>query len=286
MSLSMPHRMLSWALARSRALKSVSPEFYLKAAAKIRNELDMVVAVQNRRGEVLIYCDSETVRQRAAKMPTREPATLAWVESFQPDDVMWDIGCNIGVFTLYAAVCSRARVIAFDPLPFNYAGLSRNLALNGVTDRVQAFCCALSDSTCVTTLYIPTVAYTPGGSGSTIGADPRAFGKNYGAEVSQAALQFSVDDLIAQFGLPVPNHLKLDIDGVQDKVILGARKTLRDPRLRSMMLELPPRADVIACIQHEVAEAGFILEKTVETAPGNGIDLTRVDTNHFYKRAG
>lgn len=286
MSFSLPHRALQWVVSTAnRAVRPDAASMAFKAAVEVSAGLNRVAEVKTRRGIVRLHCDSEMIRSRAEKMPNREPATLAWVETFQPDDVFWDIGCNIGVFTLYASMFSKCRVVAFDPLPFNYAGLSRNLALNGVTDRVQAFCCAISDTTCATTLFIPAVAYTPGGSGSTIGADPRNFGKPYSAEVSQAALQFSVDDFIEQFGVPCPNHLKLDIDGVQDKVIIGARKTLRNPSLQTLMLELPPKADIIASVEREMVEAGFVLANMAECAPGGGTDRSRIDTNNFYRRA-
>lgn len=287
MSLSLPHRVLQWTIgAANRHLRPLAPDAFLKAAVKVRSDLDVVAAVKTPRGIVRIFCDSETIRARAEHMPTREPATLAWIEGFQPDEVLWDIGSNIGVFSLYAAIGSKARVVAFDPLPFNYAGFSRNLALNGVTDRVQAFCCAISDVSCATRLHIPAVAYTPGGSGSTIGADPSAFGLSYKAEVSQSALQFSVDDFLERFDVPFPNYLKLDIDGVQDKVIMGARKTLRDPRLKSAMLELPPNADMLARVHQEMADAGFVLDKITECAPGGGTDATKIDTNQFFRRPG
>lgn len=286
MSISVKHRVFDGVLHGFIGLiRAAGPDLALKAAVKLRDEVDVVAVVPTRRGPVRIWCGSETVRVRAMKMTSREPDTLAWIEGFGAEDVLWDIGSNIGVFTLYAALSPQTRVVAFDPLPDNYAGLCRNLILNGFSSRVMAFCMAVSDTTEVSSLHIPAVAHTMGGSGSTIGLDPSGYGLNYGAMVVQRALQVSVDDFAARDGVPFPNHIKMDIDGVQDKVVSGARKTLRDPRLKSVMLELPPVADMLAFIDGEMEAAGFRRTRRCETAPGGGTDATTVSTNNFYERA-
>lgn len=259
-------------------------DLYLKAAVRIVSDFDLVYEVKTECGPILIHCDSETVRSRAEHMLTREPDTLAWVDSFAPDDVLYDVGSNIGVFSLYAAVARRARVVAFDPLPFNYAGLCRNIALNKVDDRVMPFCLAVTDQMVVSTLYVPQQAFTPGGSASTFGDEPRTFGIALDTAVTHTAIGIAIDDFIDQFDVPFPNHIKMDIDGIQDKVIKGARETLRDPRLKTAMLELPPDRSMIASIHAEMRAADLSHTKTCPTAPGGGTDTARVDTNHFFAR--
>jgi hypothetical protein len=49
---------------------------------------------------------------------------------------------------------------------------------------------------------------------------------------------FSIDNFIDQFHPPFPNYLKLDVDGLELPILEGARRTLRDPRLRSLLVEL------------------------------------------------
>ena len=73
-----------------------------------------------------------------------------------PDDVLVDIGANIGVFTTYAARRTSNLVYALEPHPANVELLRRNLELNGianvrvraaaVTDRVGSARLFLSDS--------------------------------------------------------------------------------------------------------------------------------------------
>src|SRR5262245_11213846 len=81
---------------------------------------------------------------RASSLFTKEPDTIAWISSFGKDHVLLDIGANVGMYTISAAVARGTTVYAFEPESQNYALLNRNIHDNGVSDRVFAFCAALS----------------------------------------------------------------------------------------------------------------------------------------------
>ncbi len=49
---------------------------------------------------------------------------------------------------------------------------------------------------------------------------------------------FTVDDFIARFNPPFPTHIKMDVDGLECRILQAATTTLRDPRLRSVIVEL------------------------------------------------
>src|SRR4051812_16333710 len=66
----------------------------------------------------------------------KEPWTVRWIEEYlKPGQVLYDVGANVGAYTLVAAIAvPEARVLAFEPAPANFAALSGNLELNDVTD--------------------------------------------------------------------------------------------------------------------------------------------------------
>ena len=51
-------------------------------------------------------------------------------------------------------------------------------------------------------------------------------------------LAFNLDDLVERFGIPPPAHIKLDVDGNEEKIIRGGRRTFSDPRMKSLMIEI------------------------------------------------
>ena len=288
MALSFKHKFFNISVsAFETLLKSISVDSYHKAVAEIMERLDTKVEVKTSAGPIYLTCTSETARIRAQNMLTREPDTLRWIEGFKPDEVLWDLGCNVGVFSLYAAIVAKSRVVSFDPLPFNYMEIFKNIVANGLSARVQPFCVAITDQTTIANLYLPLEAVTPGGAGGTFGQKQDGYGDEVQAVVEHSTLGYSVDDFVSKFNVPFPNHLKMDIDGPTDPVIRGAVNTLRDPRLRSAMLELQPTkvpANKIAwdTTMKEMEIAGFKLVKTVATTPDGGGNPVNDATNNFF----
>ena len=83
---------------------------------------------------------------RARTSLTKEPETLEWINTFEDADVLWDIGANVGVYSLYAAL-RRLTVLAFEPSSANSYVRSRNVEINKMDDRVSTFCLTFNNMT-------------------------------------------------------------------------------------------------------------------------------------------
>ncbi len=167
---------------------------------------------------------------------TREPETLTWIEAFETPCRFWDVGANIGVFSLYAGLRPGVEVSAFEPAAASYGALCRNIEANDLGARVRAYCVALSDRTQLGSLNL---------SGTNAGSVFNAFASTedcFGNEIEvvfrQGMVGFSVDDFRRLFRLPAPNYLKIDVDSTEERILAGASETLRDPDLRSVLIEL------------------------------------------------
>src|SRR5690348_776383 len=84
-------------------------------------------------------------KKRLRTLFSKEPITLAWIDTFLEGETLYDVGANVGMYTIYAAVIRGARVYAFEPEALNYAELNKNIFLNQLHERVLAYCVALSD---------------------------------------------------------------------------------------------------------------------------------------------
>src|SRR5437879_5933266 len=51
---------------------------------------------------------------RARTLFSKEPETIEWIRSFGPDDVFYDIGANVGIYSIFAGVRCR-KIYAFEP---------------------------------------------------------------------------------------------------------------------------------------------------------------------------
>jgi FkbM family methyltransferase len=79
---------------------------------------------------------------------------VRWIEDWiRPDEVLYDIGANVGAYSLVAALSPsvRARVVAVEPGYPTFAALSDNVVRNGAQDRVTALGVALGRATTLET---------------------------------------------------------------------------------------------------------------------------------------
>ena len=108
----------------------------------------------------VIYATPNTMcAWRVSSFFTKEPETIEWMGEFAPDDILVDVGANVGMYTIWAAKVRGARVYAFEPESQNYALLNRNIVYNKLSDKVVAFCVALSDATSFDTLHLADFNY-------------------------------------------------------------------------------------------------------------------------------
>ena len=82
---------------------------------------------------------------RANTFSTKEPETLAWIDSFTDNSIFMDIGANVGIYSCYAAKMKSSKVYAFEPSVFNLEMLARNITLHNLVDRIYIIPLALSD---------------------------------------------------------------------------------------------------------------------------------------------
>ncbi|HYC47563.1 MAG TPA: FkbM family methyltransferase [Burkholderiales bacterium] len=192
---------------------------------------------------------------RVQSIYQKEPWTLDWIAGFNADDVVVDCGANVGMYTIWAAATRRARVYAFEPEAQNYAILNRNVRLNELADRVTAYCMGLSDESGLSVLYLSDVR--AGSSCHALGESLDFQHQPLQAVFRQGSIAARLDDLVQRGAVPVPQHIKIDVDGFEPKVIAGARGTLADPAVKSLLVELNQNLDDHLAMIDELEGLGF-----------------------------
>ncbi|MEW5788031.1 MAG: FkbM family methyltransferase [Pseudomonadota bacterium] len=190
----------------------------------------------------------------ALSIENREPMTNKWVLSFAKSDVFFDIGANNGVFALMAAMVPGCRVYAFEPHFASYYTLCHNVFANELQERVSAYPLAVSDGLGFGNLYLS--AITAGKSLNNFGDARPSEEELWNAVIPQAAVSVSIDEFVAATGA-MPNHIKVDVDGIEPKIVAGARKTLADPRLKSIMIEIDEQDENHLAIHEVMKASGF-----------------------------
>ena len=173
---------------------------------------------------------------RVQTLYEKEPDTIRWIAGMPAGAVLLDVGANVGMYSVFAAMTRQVKVFAFEPESQNYALLNANIAANDLSDQVTAFPLALSDRMQLDRLFLS--QFSAGGSCHSFGEQVGFDLKPRSAAFAQGSFSATIDQLIESGSMPVPEYIKLDVDGFEHKVLHGASKTLDNPKVREILVEL------------------------------------------------
>ena len=220
---------------------------------------EAVCHVMARGVDLQLSASNPRLRLWAERFEEIEPEFLDFVDTLPDGAVFFDAGASIGHFALYTAIKRSARVYAFEPEAQNFGTLELNHYLNRASLRqpFSSFNVALSDRHGVGTLF--TRRYGAGEHVKILDTpETRDTHERFEPEHVQTVLTLSLDELIRDFGLPVPHALKIDVDGAEVPLLRGAERTLREPALASIFIELAAEA---SSEEKMLREAGFRLTR-------------------------
>jgi FkbM family methyltransferase len=219
---------------------------------------ETIESVHTARGTMVFYCLGDLAQRRARTVLTKEPETIEWIDGFEEGDTFWDIGANIGTYSVYAAINRKVHVLAFEPSAGNFFLLNRNIELNRLSEVVQAFCIAFSDFGGLDALNMRNTEL--GGALSSFGVAVDESGQAFEPIFRQGMIGYTIDGFIAQLKPAFPNHVKIDVDGIEDRIVIGATATLSDARLKSISIELDAsRAAYTDAVIGKIQAAGLKL---------------------------
>ncbi len=204
-------------------------------------------------------CDNWITHFRWYLFRTKEVEVREFIDQHLKDgDVFFDIGANIGVFTLYALKRHPGvTAYCFEPEYSNLHYLKENVVANGLMDRANIFAMAVSDIDAISTLHIQDT--TPGAAVHTESkSDIDTTDEGYAVVWREGVAAVTLDNVVNQLGV-TPNAIKIDTDGNEGKILSGASKTLADAQLRSIAIELPPDEKVAQQCVDTLESAGFNL---------------------------
>ncbi|MEJ0087450.1 MAG: FkbM family methyltransferase [Pseudomonadota bacterium] len=141
------------------------------------------------------------------------------------NDVVWDIGANVGLYSEKFLQRGASFVVCFEPAPAAIAELGRRFSDESLARRVRVVPAALSNTR---------------GSANFVadGSSPvnKLGGSGPGAVIEVPVLRG--DDALAEYSLPVPDVIKVDVEGYELEVIEGLQGVLSRPQVRAVFVEV------------------------------------------------
>ncbi len=185
-----------------------------------------------------VFCYISSMMELSRSERLYLPEVRAWLESFAPGDVFYDIGANIGMFSLTVAKIHRGQIkaYAFEPSFSTFGSFVHNVIGNGFEDVIIPFSIALGRGQELLDFNYTDI--TSGASVHTLGRLVNQTGGEFTPAFKQQVISYSLDNLVDQFDFPVPTHIKIDVDGGETEIIEGMQKTLARPDVKSVLVEV------------------------------------------------
>lgn len=191
--------------------------------------------IQHNNVRLIFSIPNKMCRQRALTLASKEPETLKWIDGFPKNATLWDVGANVGLYSVYAAKTKSAKVYSFEPSVFNLETLASNIHLNGLSSLVTIVPVALNDKTGEGELNMTSTEL--GGALSTFDKSYGFDGRELNVVFKYSLISITMDEALSKLNLKAPDYLKIDVDGIEHLILGGGAKVLG--RIKGVLIELP-----------------------------------------------
>ena len=178
-----------------------------------------------------------------AQFSNKERLTCEWIEKYyKKGDVIYDIGANNGAVSLISAAYLEkdCLIYSFEPLPSSFNMLYKNIIINNFDKVIVPLNIALSDKVVIDNLNLTSIE--SGTSGHTI--ENKGVSRNFIKRLT--VFTQTLDNLVDSHNIKKANHMKIDVDGIDYRVLLGGENSiLSNPKLKTILIEKNDNEDNI-----------------------------------------
>ncbi len=172
---------------------------------------------------------------RAKTFFEKEPETIQWIYSLKHGEVFFDIGANVGMYSILAGL-KGLSVYSFEPESGNNYYLNRNIIINNLSGTIKAYQFAIGESESIGLLSLTDTQ--PGAAHTYFGDNAYYKQVHFPVVYEQGCFSTTLDNLVYKYNLPFPSHLKIDVDGIESKIIKGGSRVIEDNRLKTILIEI------------------------------------------------
>lgn len=185
-----------------------------------------------------LVSDTWITKYRARTFNEKEPEMLDWLdEKLQNDDVFFDVGANVGIYSIYAAMRNQnSQIFAFEPEYSNLHQLKQNILINQMANKIETYSIAFNGKSGISYLHIQDE--TPGAALSTV-SDEELSKTATGHKVvwKEGIAVTTLDEFCVQVGIQ-PTMIKIDVDGNELSILKGGAKTFENPIMKNIYIEV------------------------------------------------
>ena len=190
--------------------------------------------------ETNFFIPNKATELRVRRIFTKEPGTLEWINNFEIDEntIFWDIGSNIGLFSIYAAIKhSKIKIFCFEPSTSNLRVLSRNISINNLQDQIKINQFPLTNKI-NEYLNFKESRFQEGCAENVFGENFDFEGSKFFAKNEYTVYGTNINYLLKNNILDVPDYIKIDVDGIEHLILEGGQNYLGEKKIKSISVEV------------------------------------------------
>jgi len=239
------------------------------------------IVISKTYNDIVFDCNYIGAQGRGENFAKKEPDTLYWIDNYiEQNEVFYDIGANVGVYSLYVAKNKNCKVVAFEPEISNFYFFTKNIFLNNLNGLITPLNIGLYSEKKLSTIY--QTGIDVGSSGNHLEHEVDDNLKSFSADRSLNILAFDLDYLVKNFDLPFPNHIKIDVDGMEHMIMQGTNDILKNKNLKTIAVENNTSLKEHKLMLKEIEASGFKKLEN-EFLRNTKYELTGT-VNTFFKR--
>ena len=278
-----------WAFSKAfnlydAVLSNIFPQFKGVGRQKLIDYIDNDInLVKHESTSFQLYTPNRICNFRYTTFSTKEPEMLEWIEEYG-GGVFFDIGANIGIYSLFYAQVKEGNVYSFEPSVFNLRQLAKNISVNKLSERITIVSNPLSETTGIAKFINGSA--DEGGALSAFGVEYGHNGEPIISDITYSVLGFSLDDLFEKNVLTeTPSLIKIDVDGIEHLILKGATKTLKSEKLKSLFIEVNDDFKEQAHqVKNILESAGFALKEKRHSEMVDGSEMFGRTYNQIWVR--
>ena len=192
--------------------------------------------------EIRFYCPSKLASFRVKTFFTKEPETIAWMNEYGSDQkTLYDVGANMGIYSIYYAKKFNADVYAFEPNFKNLDLLTKNIKLNSLEKQTFVIPNPVCENFIISDFFkldsFAAAAHATFNDESTKNIFLENTKGRKNNPMQYKTLGLSLDNLIDLKMIKKPELIKIDVDGNEVNVLKGLKKTILKLKNVSVLIE-------------------------------------------------
>ena len=190
--------------------------------------------------EIKFFVPNQLINWRVDTFFTTEPETLEWIDNFEKKEnlIFWDIGANVGLYSIYNSLKNpKSITIAFEPSSSNLRVLTRNISINNLENKIKVVSIPLTNKENIFQ-EMKEGQFIEGGAMNSFGEKFGFDGKVFQANMKYNLLGTSMNYLIENSILDIPDYIKIDVDGIEHLILKGGDKFLMNKKVKSLIVEI------------------------------------------------